>query len=83
MSMPIGHFEPSNVVQQTDEAIEPLVDIILDLVGKRSNGVWSTQIEVECKRKYNKNLPDKWPDKIEASTEASKKLRVDKPIADR
>ena len=54
-----------------------------ELVGKRSNGVWSTQIDVEYKKKYNRNLPDKWPDKIEASDEASKKLRVDKPIADR
>ena len=87
MSMPIGHFEPpaaaASDVPQSDEAIEPLVDIILDLVGKRTNGVWSTQIEVEYKEKFKKALPDKWPDKIEASTEAGKKLRVDKPIADR
>jgi len=84
MSMPIGHFEPeSAAIQESNEAIEPLVDIILELVGKRSNGVWSTQIDVEYKKKYNRNLPDKWPDKIEASDEASKKLRVDKPIADR
>ena len=88
MSMPIGHFEPptssaASDVPQSDEAIEPLVDIILDLVGKRTNGVWSTQIEVEYKEKFKKALPDKWPDKIEASDEAGKKLRVDKPIADR
>ena len=60
-----------------------VIFFISDLVGKRSNGVWSTQIEVEYKKKYNRNLPDKWPNKIEASDEASKKLRVDKPIADR
>ena len=30
MSMPIGHFEPeSAAIQESNEAIEPLVDIIL------------------------------------------------------
>ena len=73
MSMPIGHFED----------IENLVDQIFELVGIRSNGVWSTQIDVEYKRKYNKSLPEKWPMMIGPSKEASKKLRVDNPIGGR
>ncbi len=45
--------------------------------------MWSTQIDVEYKRKYQKLLPGKWPTLIEASKEASKKLRVDNPIEGR
>ena len=79
MAMPIGHFEDI----QNEDAIEPYVDRIFELVGNRMNGVWSTQIDVEYKRKYQKSLPDKWPEKIESSKESSKKLRVDQPIMGR
>ena len=77
--MPIGHFEDI----QNEDAIEPYVDRIFELVGNRMNGVWSTQIDVEYKRKFQKSLPDKWPEKIESSKESSKKLRVDQPIMGR
>lgn len=76
MAMPIGHFEDI----QNEDAIESYVDRIFELVGNRTNGVWSTQIDVEYKRKYQKSLPDKWPSKIESSKEGSLKLRVDEPI---
>ena len=79
MAMPIGHFEDI----QNEDAIEPYVDRIFELVGNRMNGVWSTQIDVEYKRKFQKSLPDKWPEKIESSKESSKKLRVDQPIMGR
>ena len=76
MAMPIGHFEDI----QNEDAIESYVDRIFELVGNRTNGVWSTQIDVEYKKKYQKSLPDKWPSKIESSQEGSQKLRVDEPI---
>ena len=38
---------------------------------------------MEFKRKYGKSLPEKWPVLIEPSEKASKKLRVDNPIAGR
>ena len=51
--------------------------------GNRYNGVWFTQIDVEYKRKYQKQLPEKWPLLIEESKEASKKIRIDQPIEGR
>jgi len=90
MSMPIGHFEAdpgANGDGATPELetqdIEPLIDKICGLVGNRYNGVWSTQVDVEFKRKYGKTLPEKWPVLIEPSEKASKKLRVDNPIEGR
>ena len=90
MSMPIGHFEAdpgANGDGATPELetqdIEPLIDKIYGLVGNRYNGVWSTQVDVEFKRKYGKTLPEKWPVLIEPSEKASKKLRVDNPIEGR
>ena len=75
MAMPIGHFEDI----QSEDAIESYVDRTFELVGNLTNGVWSTQIDVKYKKKYQKSLPDKWPSKIESSQEGSQKLRVDKP----
>ena len=66
-----------------DIDIEQFVDRIVKLVGKRSNGVWSTQIDVEFKKSFKQTLPDKWPDKIEKSEAASRRLRVDRPIEGR
>ena len=86
--MPIGHFEdPVAAAANTNEKaedIEPLIDRIYELVGNRYNGVWSTQIDVEYKRKYEgKTLPEKWPVLIEESEKASVKLRVDNLIQGR
>lgn len=90
MSMPIGVFgapEMTAKIGLTEKASEDLDDVLVDrivhLVGKRSNGVWSTQIDVEYKRQYSKALPDNWPDKAEASDEACKKLRVERPLEGR
>ena len=69
---------------------DKVISRIVDLVGSRSNGVWSTQIEVEYKRKFKgeADLPDKWTKALEAEAEkaaASEKappfpLRVDWPL---
>ena len=59
------------------------IDRIIELVGKRSNGVWSTQIDVEYSQTFDDILPDKWPDKIENIEYGKKRLRVDRPIPGR
>ena len=48
-----------------------VVQRIVELVGSRTNGVWSTQIEVEYKRKFKgeAGLPDKWTKALEAEAE--------------
>ena len=59
------------------------IDRIIQLVGKRSNGVWSTQIDVEYSQTFKDRLPDNWPDKIEKIDYGSKRLRIDRPIPGR
>ena len=69
-----------------------MISRIVDLVGSRSNGVWSTQIEVEYTRKFKgeAGLPDKWTKALEAEAEKAAAdgqqsttpfpLRVDWPL---
>jgi len=78
-----GGQAPDTLPPTQPQDIEPLIDKICGLVGDRYNGVWSTQVDVEFKRKYGKPLPEKWPVLIEPSEKASKKLRVDNPIEGR
>ena len=78
-----GGQAPDTLPPTQPQDIEPLIDKIYGLVGNRYNGVWSTQVDVEFKRKYGKTLPEKWPVLIEPSEKASKKLRVDNPIEGR
>ena len=78
-----GTPAPDTLPPTQPQDIEPLIDKIYGLVGNRYNGVWSTQVDVEFKRKYGKPLPEKWPVLIEPSEKASKKLRVDNPIEGR
>ena len=59
------------------------VDRILQLVGSRTNGVWSTQIDKEYSQGFDDKLPDKWPDKIEKLEYGQMRLRVDRPIPGR
>ena len=58
-----------------------VVQRIVELVGSRTNGVWSTQIEVEYGRKFKgETLPEKWPAALERLDASMAKLRVDRPI---
>jgi len=58
-----------------------VVQRIVELVGSRTNGVWSTQIEVEYSRKFKgESLPEKWPAALERLEDSMAKLRVDRPI---
>ena len=59
------------------------IDRIHGLLGERRNGVWSSQVDVEYKRKYNGTLlPEKWPLDIMNRKQACK-LKVESPIEGR
>ena len=45
---------------KTTKSMEHVAQELLDLIGNRGNGVWSTQLEVEYKRKFKEELPDQW-----------------------
>ena len=70
-----------NAVKEID--MIKYIDRIIQLVGARSNGVWSTQIDVEYSQIFHDTLPDKWPDEIERMEYGQKRLRVDRPIPGR
>lgn len=59
------------------------IDRIIQLVGKRSNGVWSTQIDVEYSQTFHERLPDNWTENIEKLEYGQKRLRMDRPIPGR
>ena len=67
----------------TCDNLSSIIDRIVKLVGTRTNGVWSTQIEVEYSRQFKgEKLPDNWPEKIEKNSYGQLKLRIDRPIQD-
>ena len=73
-----------NDLNETNENnMHKYVDRILQLVGARTNGVWSTQIDIEYSQSFDDKLPDKWPDKIEKLEYGQMRLRVDRPIPGR
>ena len=73
-----------NDLNDTNENnLHKYVDRILKLVGARTNGVWSTQIDKEYSQGFDDKLPDKWPDKIEKLEYGQMRLRVDRPIPGR
>jgi len=53
---------PVNLEQfpKTAKSMEHVAQELLDLIGNRCNGVYSTQLEVESKRKFKEELPDQW-----------------------
>jgi len=84
-------FPPSTAVQSlgaTSKDISPdvLIDRIVELVGPRSNGVWSTSIEKEYGEKYGQALPEHWTERIETyqtRTTVKKRIHIERPIQDR
>ncbi|TRY71634.1 hypothetical protein TCAL_05296 [Tigriopus californicus] len=64
---------------------ESLNQQILALLNGRTNGVWSTQIDVEYEEKYKKVLPPDWRQLLEKYIENHSEcpLRVDSPISNR
>jgi hypothetical protein len=53
---------------------------IVSLVGDRTNGIWTTRIEVEYKQKFrNSNLPEDWVKQLGKES----RIEVDEPIPGR
>ena len=74
---------PDDLNDTNEINMHKYVDRILKLVGARTNGVWSTQIDKEYSQGFDDKLPDKWPDKIEKLEYGQMRLRVDRPIPGR
>ena len=51
-------------------------DRVVELIGERQNGVWSTQIEKQYQDKFGEKLPSLWFQEVEAIN----RIRVDCPI---
>ena len=64
-------------IPKSKESIEKTVDKLLNLLETRSKGVWSSQIEVEFRRKFKVNLPDNWAETIKKSKEANNSIKID------
>ncbi len=67
-----------------DAELRQIEDKVLALVGDRTNGVWSTQIDVEFKRKHGgQQLPANWARMLMEAPGGSSKLKVDSPLEGR
>ena len=69
-----------------DVGIDVLIDRIVELVGNRSNGVWSTRIELEYSQKFGQALPPHWSERIETyqtRDTVKKRIHIERPIQDR
>jgi len=64
-----------SAVQETQDT-ELYADRVVELIGERHNGVWSTQIEKQYQDKYEEKLPSLWFQEVEAIN----RIRVDCPI---
>jgi len=65
----------ANSVQETQDTIV-FSDRVVELIGERQNGVWSTQIEKQYQDKFGEKLPSLWFQEVEAIN----RIRVDCPI---
>ena len=69
-----------------DVGIDVLIDRVVDLVANRSNGVWSTRIELEYNQKFGQALPPHWSERIETyqtRDTVKKRIHIERPIQDR
>merc|ERR1712155_498914 len=64
-----------NSVQETLDTTV-FSDRVVELIGERQNGVWSTQIEKQYQDKFGEKLPSLWFQEVEAIN----RIRVDCPI---
>lgn len=64
-----------NAVQETLDTTV-FSDRVVELIGERQNGVWSTQIEKQYQDKFGEKLPSLWFQEVEAIN----RIRVDCPI---
>ena len=70
-----GSDGDTNTVQETQDTTV-FADRVVELIGERHNGVWSTQIEKQYQDKFGEKLPSLWFQEVEAIN----RIRVDCPI---
>merc|ERR1719481_1051916 len=70
-----GSDGDTNTVQETQDTTV-FADRVVELIGERHNGVWSTQIEKQYQDKFGEKLPSLWFREVEAIN----RIRVDCPI---
>ena len=65
-----------SVQQQETQDTTVFAHRVVELIGERQNGVWSTQIEKQYQDKFGEKLPSLWFQEVEAIN----RIRVDCPI---
>ena len=72
-----GHAKMSNGSVETD--LSQMLERVVSLVGDRTNGIWTTRIEVEYKERWKCDVPERW---ISAVIKDGR-VEVDEPIQGR
>ena len=72
-----GHAKMSNGSVDTD--LSQMLERVVSLVGDRTNGIWTTRIEVEYKERWKSEVPERW---ISAVIKDGR-VEVDEPIPGR
>ena len=73
-----GHAKMSNGAVDTRD-LSQLLERVVSLVGDRTNGIWTTRIEVEYKERWKSDVPERW---ISAVIKDGR-VEVDEPIPGR
>ena len=81
---PIDQKSSSNksVVPTSQASAEELMKKICEVIGDRPNGVWSTRIAVEFRKKFKTELPNDWIQRIQSLKNFSKVLKLVQHIGD-
>ena len=81
---PIDQKSSTNnaMVPTSQASAEELMQKVAELIGERLNGVWSTRIVVEFRKKYKTELPKDWIQRIKSLKNFSKVLKLDQHIGD-
>ena len=66
----------AGVQRQETQDTSVFADRVVELIGERQNGVWSTQIEKQYQDLFGEKLPSLWFQELEAIN----RIRVDCPI---
>jgi len=66
-----------DVQAPSDDKLAEIENRLSSLVEGRDNGVWSTQLEKEYTKKYNKILPTNWPTKLLQCKDKLSKIAIE------
>jgi hypothetical protein len=71
-----------STVPTSPASTEELMKKICELIGDRSNGVWSTCVAVEFRKKFKTELPNDWIKRIQSLKNSSNILKFVQHIGD-